>query len=123
MSINSAAREVHGFELVIDNRLVKNQFMNSTTVVNLPAGDRLVTLQTTHAWATANTDLYDPPLAGYDGATLGFSSGSHATTFTFGCLQAPAQSPTAAHLAENFLTVNWTVRQTGSTKEVSVTSS
>jgi tail tube protein len=123
LTINGLAREVHSFELVIDNALVKNRFMNSTTVVNLPAGDRRVTLQTTHAWATANTDLYDPPLAGYDEATLAFTSGSHATTFTFGCLQAPAQSPTAAHLQENYLTVNWTVRQTGGTKELSVTSS
>jgi hypothetical protein len=108
---------------VIDNALVKNRFMNSTTVVNLPPGDRMVTLQTTHAWATANTDLYDPPLAGFDGATLAFSAGSHATTFTFGCLQAAAQSPTAAHLAENYLTVHWSVRQTGGTKEVLVASS
>jgi Phage tail tube protein len=123
LSINGAPREVHSFELVIDNSLVKNRFMNSTTVVNLPAGDRLVTLQTTHAWATANTDLYDPPLAGYDGATLAFSTATHSTAFTFGCLQAPAQSPTAAHRQENFLSVNWTVRQTGGTKEVSAISS
>ena len=123
LSINSAAREVHSFELVIDNALVKNRFMNSPTVVNLPAGDRMVTLTTTHAWASANTDLYDPPIGGYAGATLEFSAASHSTAFTFGCLQAPAHSPTAAQRQENFLTVNWTVRQTGSTKEVSVVSS
>ena len=97
LSINGASREVHSFELVINNVLVKNRFMNSTTVVNLPPGDRLVTLQTTHAWATANTDLYDPPIGGYAGASLAFAAASHSTTFTFGCLQAPAHSPTAAH--------------------------
>ena len=109
LSIGGAAREVHSFELVIDNALVRNRFMNSTTVVNLPAGDRLVTLQTTHAWATANTDLYDPPIGGYTGATLAFAAASHATTFTFGCLQVAAHSPTAEKRQENYLTVNWTV--------------
>jgi hypothetical protein len=123
LTINGAAREVHSFELVINNALVRNRFMNSTTVVNLPPGDRVVTLQTTHAWATANSDLYDPPIAGYAGATLAFAAASHSTTFTFGCLQAPAHSPTAAQRQENFLSIHWTVRQTGSTKEVSVVSS
>ncbi|HTU27302.1 MAG TPA: phage tail tube protein [Pirellulales bacterium] len=123
LTINGAAREVRSFELVIDNALVKNRFMNSTTVVNLPAGDRVVSLTTTHAWASANADLYDPPIGGYAGASLEFAAGAHSTAFTFGCLQAPALSPTAERRQENYLSIHWTVRQTGSTKELSVVSS
>jgi len=120
LTIDSAAREVHDFELVVDNALVADRFMNSTTIVNAPEGDRIVTLKTSHAWATANVDLYDPGLAGYTGATLSFTSGAHTTAFTFGCLQAPAESPTAAQRQENLLKLNWVARTVGSTPELAV---
>jgi hypothetical protein len=123
LTINSLAREVRDFELVIDNALVTNRFMNSTVISAAPEGDRTVTLKTTHAWSTANVDLYDPGLAGYPGATLAFTSGAHSSTFTFGSLQAPADSPTTAQRQENFLAVNWTARKTGTTGEVAVTHS
>jgi hypothetical protein len=120
LSINSIAREVHDFELVVDNGLIADRFMNSTTIVNAPEGDRMVMLKTTHAWATANVDLYDPGLAGYTGATLSFASGGHTSTFTFGCLQAPAESPTAAQRQENMLKLNWVARKVGGTPELAV---
>ena len=46
LTLNSATREVQDFELTIQNGLVTDRFMNSLTVVNLPEGDRAVTLAT-----------------------------------------------------------------------------
>jgi hypothetical protein len=120
LTLNGVAREVAEFELTIENDLVSDRFMNSTTVVNLPEGDRVITLRTSHAWASANTDLYNQALAGAAG-TLAFTNGSSSTTFSFGTLQAPSQSPVVAGKQEIMLQLNMTARKTGSTMELSVT--
>jgi hypothetical protein len=108
------------FELAIDNRLVTDRFMNSITVVTLPEGDRMITLRTTHAWASQNTDLYNQALAGAAGA-LAFSNGGSSTAFNFGALQVPAESPGTAGKQEILLRLNMVARKTGSTLELSVT--
>jgi hypothetical protein len=122
LTLNGVVREVADFELVIDNRLVIDRFMNTLTVVNLPEGDRTVTLNTTHAWASQNTDLYDQALIGAAG-TLAFTNGSSSTTFNFGTLQVPAESPATAGKQEILLRLNMVARKTGSTLELSVTNS
>ena len=119
LTLNGVAREVADFELVVDNRLITDRFMNSLTVVNLPEGDRSVTLRTTHAWATQNADLYDQALAGAAGS-LAFTNGGSSTAFNFARLQVPAESPTTAGKQEILLRLNMVARKTGSTLELSV---
>jgi hypothetical protein len=119
LTLNSVTREVQDFELAIDNGLVTDRFMNSLTVVNLPEGDRAVTLRTRHAWASANVDLYNQALAGAPG-TLAFANGGSSTTFSFGTLQVPANSPTTPGKSEILLTLDMVARQTGGTLELTV---
>ena len=108
------------FELAIDNRLVADRFMNSTTVTDIPEGDRMITLRTTHAWAAANTDLNDQALAGAAG-TLLFTNGGYSTAFGFATLQCPAESPVVAGKQEVPLVLNMIARKSGSTSELVVT--
>ncbi len=120
LTLNATAREVRDFELVIDNGLVTDRFMNSTTVVNLPEGDRHVTLRTTHAFAAANLDLYDQALSGA-GGTLAMTSTQgtpSVLTFTFGDLQVPAEPAGVDGRAEIFLTLPMVARKTGGTLEL-----
>ena len=120
LTLNGVVREVADFELTIENGLVADRFMNSTTIVNLPEGDRVITLRTTHAWASANTDLYNQALAGAAGS-LAFTNGSSSTTFSFGTLQVPSNSPVVAGKQEIMLQLNMVARKTGSTMELAVT--
>jgi len=119
LTLNSTVREVAEFELSIHNALVTDRFMNTLTVVNLPEGDRAITLRTKHAWASQNTDLYNQALAGASG-TLAFTNGSSSTTFSFGTLQVPAASPNTAGKREIMLQLDMVARKTGGTLELSV---
>ncbi len=119
LTLRSAAREVHDFELVIDNHLLTDRFMNSLTVVNLPEGDRQVTLRTRHAFASANLDLYDQALAGAGGTlVMTHSNGTSVLTWTFGDLQVPAEPAGIDGRGEVYLNLPMVARKTGSTLEV-----
>lgn len=117
--LNGVAREVAEFELVIDNGLVTDRFMNNLTVVSLPENDRQIALHTSHAYASQNVDLYNQALAGAAG-TLILTNGGSSTAFSFGTLQVPAQSPTASSRAEIMLRLEMAARKTGSTLELTV---
>jgi hypothetical protein len=120
LTLNSSAREVRDFELTIDNGLDTGRFMNSLTVVNLPEGDRHVSLRTSHAFAAGNYDLYDQALAGAGGSLVFTSTqGSPSVlTFTFGELQVPAEPAGIDGRGELFLNLPMIARKTSSTLEV-----
>jgi hypothetical protein len=122
LTINSVARQITDFELTIDNHIDAERFFNSLTIVSAPSNDRTIALKCSVPYLTAQADdLYDQGIPGYTGATLAFTSGGHSASFAFGELQAPADSPTAATRGENFLTLNYMVLQTSTTKELVVT--
>jgi hypothetical protein len=120
LTLQSAAREVSQFELVIDNALVADRFMNATTIASAPEGDRTVMLSTTHPFAAANADLYGQALAGTAG-TLALSNGGYSTVIQFGTLQVPDHSPVVASRAEIPLRLQMTARKSGAAAELSVT--
>ena len=97
LTLTTALLNCRDFELTIDNALLTGRYMNRTTVASLPAGDRGISLKTTTAWDSTNAAiaaLYNTGLTGFSGATLELSTGTPTTTFTFGKLNAPAESPT-----------------------------
>jgi hypothetical protein len=127
LTLAAAEREVKDFELVIDNGLITDRFMNSVVIVNAPEGDRTITLRTTHAWASANTDLYAQALAGAAGtleltnALGGTPPDGYRTTFSFATLQVPARSPSVPGRDELLLNLEMTARRVGTTPELTVT--
>ncbi len=127
LTLAATSREVRQFSLTIDNALVTDRFMNSVTIVNAPEGDRTIALNTMHAWAPANTDLYAQALAGAAGAlTLtnalgGSPPAGYQTIFNFATLQSPDRSPSVAGRQEVFLNLEMLARKVGGTAELEVT--
>ncbi|MEX0675966.1 MAG: phage tail tube protein [Pirellulales bacterium] len=127
LTLASTAREVKEFELVIDNGVMTDRFMNSLVIVNAPEGDRTITLQTMHAWASENTNLYAQALAGAAGtlqltnALGGTPPTGYRTTFSFATLQVPDRSPNVPGRDEFFLNLEMVARQVGGTPELTVT--
>lgn len=127
LTLAATTREVRQFTLTIDNALVTDRFMNSLTIVSAPEGDRSIMLNTTHAWAPANTDLYAQALAGAAGtlqltnALGGAPPTGYQTTFSFATLQTPDRSPSVAGRQELLLNLEMLARKVGSTAELEVT--
>lgn len=122
LTLQSASREVKDFELTIDNQLVTDRFMNNTTRVNLPEGDRIITLRTTHAYASGNTDLYAQALAGAAG-TLALAANTKTSSWAFAALQVPDNAPVVQGKGEIPLVLQMIARMTSTTKELIVTHS
>jgi hypothetical protein len=127
LTLASAAREVRQFELMIDNALVTDRFMNSLTITSAPEGDRAIGLRTVHAWAPGSTDLYAQALAGAAGtleltnALGGTPPTGYQTVFTFATLQVPDRSPNAPGRQEVFLNLEMMARKVSGTAELTVT--
>jgi tail tube protein len=127
LTLAATAREVKQFDLIIDNALVTDRFMNSLTIVSAPEGDRKIGLHTVHAWASGNADLYAQALTGAAGtlqltnALGGTPPVGYQTTFSFATLQSPDRSPQVPGREEIFLNLEMVARKVGSTPELSVT--
>ncbi len=127
LTLAATAREVRQFDLVIDNALVTDRFMNSLTIVAAPEGDRTIALRTMHAWSAANSDLYAQALAGAAGtlqltnALGGSPPTGYQTTFNFATLQVPDREPSVPGRQEFFLNLEMMARKVGGTAELVVT--
>ena len=120
LTLAGSAREVEGFEMVIDNALVTDRYQNSTTRTDLPEQDRIVTLQTTHAYSSNTSGLQGQALAGATG-TLALNDGTNSRTYTFGKLQVEEQPIPVQGKGPIPLVINMTARKDGATKEIAVT--
>jgi len=119
-SYNSTAYEVEGFELTIDNMLVKDRFANNKDRLDLPQADRVVTLRTEHVWSSNTTGLYGLAVAGAVGV-LTLNDGTNTRTYTFAKLQAPTEGPEIRAKGEIPFVMNWVARADGATKEIART--
>jgi len=120
LTLASTAYEIKSFELVIDNALATDRYMNALTRDQLPATDRIVTLNTTHPFSTDEVALYQTGAAGVAGSMV-FTNGGVSTTFTLPNLKYPAQSPTVQGKGEIMLNLGGTAYKLGSTNELEVT--
>ncbi|MFA5262242.1 MAG: phage tail tube protein [Opitutaceae bacterium] len=106
LTLVSAARETQNFQLVIDNHLDAERFLNSTTLAQVVEMDRTIQLMSTHPYNDTNYALYDQAVGGAAG-TLVLNNGTNSCTFTFARLQVPAETPDIANKGgESLLTLN-----------------
>ncbi len=119
LTLAGTARKVKSFELKIDNMLTSDAYRNSVTLAaaNIQSQDKLVTLTVVVDESDANEDLYDTGVTGVTGS-LAISDGTSSATFTFGKLQCPAEQPEITGKGEQFYTLNYTARKTGSTADI-----
>ncbi|KKN80761.1 hypothetical protein LCGC14_0325670 [marine sediment metagenome] len=116
-SYSGTGYEIEGFELVVDNALVKDRFANSRTRLDMPEGDRIVTLRTEHTWSSNTSGLYAAVVAGAAGV-LTISDGTNTRTYTFGRLQAPLNSPEVRDKGPIPFTMDWVARKVSTTPEI-----
>jgi hypothetical protein len=120
-----------GFEqcsVTIANNLIRDRYLNSNTLTDIPLGPRQTTLSVNLPYT--EIDLYKQAMSGDAAATLvvtnGSATGNGTTTFTFATLQTPAESPNVgSREGEIMLTLNSIARGTISgstiTPELSIT--
>lgn len=119
LTMGNTAYETMEFELVVNNNVATDRYMNSLTLTDIPAGERLVTLKTVHAYNANSAALWEPALAGLTTNTLVLANGTNTVTFTFGALQTAREDPDVSK-SEILLTKNWVARKTGATAEIAV---
>jgi hypothetical protein len=120
-TINSLARVVYDYQLVIDNH-VQVRYANQFYPIDLCPTNRTVMLQTTLKADTANiTGLFLYPDAGYNNATLTFTSTTLSAQFLFGCLEAVDKSPEINGQTEIPLQLTMRALKQGAVPEIVVT--
>ena len=122
VTLNSAARVVTEFTLVVDNHL-RARFSNSQTATDLYPVDRTIALQCAVPFTTDDTDLYGANSAGAAAASLAFTNGGHSVTFTIAQVQFADNSPVVRGKEEILLHLDGTAKKLGSTSELVVTNS
>lgn len=120
LTLDGDEYEVARFELVINNVLDTNRYMNSTTRSQMPATDLQISLGLQLAFTSDEVALYDGALAGIDGS-LALDNGTNSYTFAFANLHAPAESPTVQNKSEIMLPLNYVIERTTGTSALSVT--
>lgn len=119
LTLQSAARQMMDFELVVDNGLTA-RFTNSQAATSLSPQDRAVTLRTTSPFTSEELDLYGQATAGAAGSLV-LTNGAMSTTFDFAALQAAGLSPVVGGKQEIPLVLEMTARMAGATRELTVT--
>jgi len=119
LTLQSGSREVKEWWLLISNH-IQPRWVNSLSATQLCPRDRTVILRTRLPYDTDTDDLYGQALAGATGS-LALTNGNLGTTFTFGTLQVPDESPIVRGKTEIDLFLTLTARMTGTTRELVVT--
>lgn len=115
----AATRELKNFKLMVNNHL-QARWVASATPTAWSARHRSVVLEASNPFTTADiAALYNQTYTGSAG-NLAFTNTNLATTFTFGALQVPRESPTVPGKTELDLPLTMFARMTGTTRELSV---
>lgn len=111
-------------EFIVDNALESRFATGSRTATSITPTDRIVSLNLTIPYNTANeVALYDLEATGVGATmTLTYTNGSVSTIFTFISLIAPSNSPIVTGKTEITLSLEFVARMSSTTKEIVVTS-
>lgn len=123
LTLQSAAREFSQGQLVIDNQLDTQRWMNSLSRGSFPSSGCMVTLGTNHPWTTSEVDLYNQAYDGAVGSWVFTNADVAATSLTIalGYLQAPPKHPEIPSRGEITLPLQMTARKFSTTPSVRFT--
>jgi len=115
-TIQGSEREITSFDMTINHAIDRGYFVHASTLADVHATDRVVTLNTEHPYSSNTSSLYGE---GHDGATGSLViSGS---TYTFGILQVDDENIPVQQKGPIPLQLRMTARKTGSTPDCAVT--
>lgn len=123
LTLQAAAREYSQGEMVVDNQIAVDRFMNTLTRTDFPSSGVLVTFATDHPWTSSETDLYNQTLNGAVGSWVFTNADdtNNVLTIALGYLQVPAKHPELAGRGEITLPLQMTARQHSTTPSVRIT--
>jgi len=130
ITVNGSTYSSFGFELVIDNKLLADRFVNELTRSQIPATDRLITCKLTTPFTSTEAGLYGVAVGSFGTASAVFTNteetiSSTVSTLTFsvpGLFQYPAKSPVVPGKAsEIHLELDATARKSGTNAELTIT--
>lgn len=114
-----ATREIKEFWVLVDNH-IQPRWVNSLTATALCPRDRTVVVRAIAPYDSGTSSLYGQAIDGAAGSIV-WTNGNMSTTFTFGRLQAPIDSPTVKGKTEIDMEVTLIARKTGATPSINVT--
>lgn len=121
LTLDSVARDCGPVELIHDNGLLTDLFFNSQTLMEIPEGPRVVTLNTSVPYDADHDDLWGLAVAGITGSLV-YTNGLVSITFSFTKLQAPDRDPIiTTKNGVTMLELSLIARMSGSTAEYTVT--
>lgn len=121
MVVNGVTALCKDFELVIDNAIDKERFLNSQTLTAANAMDRHVTMHTNVPYGQFSA-LYGTGVAGVAATATFTGPGTQVLTFSMANIAFPRKSPSwTAGRQEEFLPLQGTALRSGATLEVVVT--
>lgn len=119
LTLGGTAFEVESWQMIIDNMLIKDRFMNSLVRTELPESDRIVSLNCVIPYNTAAAALYADAVAGIEGV-LAITGNGSTYTWTFGQLLAPKEGPEGNGRGELKLNLNFRAFNDGTNSSVKV---
>ena len=123
----SSARDIFDHEVVIDNTIDAERWVNAINRANLTSQGRVVSFNITTPFSSSETDLIATALGGSTGSTSVYTNadaGTSVLTMTFGAVQFPRTIPVVSGKGEIKLSLNGRLLRTGTaTQELSFTNS
>jgi hypothetical protein len=120
LTIGGSPYQFREFELVVDNHLKVDRFMNSVSRTDLPELDRTVSVSLSLPFTSDTIGLYDTN-ATSAAVVITLTNGSFVLVFSMAAVQFPTQSPDMPGREEVLLSYNGVARKTGTTAELVTT--
>ena len=109
LQYNGVSYQFREVEIMIDNHLKVDRFMNSVTRTDLPELDRTVSVSLTMPYTTDEITIYDQN-ATAAAVSVNFTNGTFLLSFTLPSVQFPTQAPTTPGREEILLPLHGTAR-------------
>lgn len=119
LTIGGTPYQFREFNLTIDNGVLLDRFMNSTSRTDLIAADRVVAISLSLPFTSDTLALYDTG-ATSAAVVLTFTNGANSLTMTMPAVQFPAQPQNLPNRNEIILPLSGIARKTGATLELTV---
>ena len=120
----SSARDIFDHEIVIDNKIDAERWVNAINRANMTSQGREIMFNITTPFSSSETDLIASALAGSTGSSSVYTNadaGTNVMTLAFGTIQFPKTIPTVGGKGEIKLGLNGRLLKTGSTKPLQIT--
>jgi hypothetical protein len=117
LSVGGSAYQFKSWQMVVDNVLIKDRFLNAQARVSLPESDRIITWSWDGPHGDNWANLFGLSASGV-ASVAAFTLANRSLTFTSSKVAYPRELPTTQDRAELMLPLTGIARRSGSTAEL-----